>query len=976
RRHHGWDFSGARVMLGRVTIAGVVAVLAAGPAYAGDKVLFGPPPAWVVPHATPSAPTADKSALPVEILQIDNQVHVEGKVQTSYSRLLVKFVTSQGLSAGNLSYAWKPDTDDLTVNKVLIHRGDQTIDVLGEGQTFTILRREQDLEQATLTGMLTANLFPEGLQVGDVLETQVTVSSTNPVTGEHAEQIFGPLNIPAQRIDVSIEWPKGKPMRLAEGDDLPPWTRSQKNGFDTASLSLQGIEPIIPPRGAPARFAMVRIAEATDYRSWGEIAGLFVPLYAKAAQIPPEGPLRAELDRIRAASNDPVKRAEAALALVQGQIRYVALAMGTGGLVPADASETWTRRFGDCKAKTALLLGLLHELGISAVPVAVNSGGGDGIADRLPAVGLFDHILVRATIAGKAYWLDGTREGDTSLARLTVPAFGWGLPIEKGVTALVRMMPTPLDRADNDLAIEIDASKGIRGEVPVTIERTLRGDDAIATNRVFASLPGGARDQAERQYWRDRFDFIEPDKVGLAFDESAGELHLTLQGKAKMDWNNGWYETDDMGVGYKPDFSRAPGPHSDAPFAVGYPYFEHSRETILLPPGFTDKAIDGKTDIDETVGGIEYHRHASMTGNRFVIERSERSLVPELAYKDALAAEPRLRELSGQQVYLGIPNNYRPTESDIAVAMSKTVNDPDELVTLGNELLNAGKFPEAISRLTRATELDPRNVVAWADRGIAEADSGRLTEATASLDKAEAIDPKNVYMFHGRGVVAEKRRAYATAIAAYSKAIEQDPKDGFAFGQRAQMHLALNEFDAAAADALKATELKPDNLAMYGLRAFTFMALKKPDQATAELQRMMRANPDNPEAAATVTRLLANFGMSDKATAIVGPAATKTAAAAPTASGLFMHAGQRDDADVDGRLADLGEALKLDPDFVPALAARASILVSQGKSEPALADVERVLAHNPQNLDMYLLKANILRNLGRADEALAVAKAV
>src|SRR5207245_7674926 len=41
-----------------------------------------------------------------------------------------------------------------------------------------------------------------------------------------------------------------------------------------------------------------------------------------------------------------------------------------GGLVPASAETTWSRRFGDCKAKTALLLAILHEFGIEAEPVA------------------------------------------------------------------------------------------------------------------------------------------------------------------------------------------------------------------------------------------------------------------------------------------------------------------------------------------------------------------------------------------------------------------------------------------------------------------------------------------------------------------------------------------------------------------------------------------------------------------------------
>jgi transglutaminase-like putative cysteine protease len=79
------------------------------------------------------------------------------------------------------------------------------------------------------------------------------------------------------------------------------------------------------------------------------------PLYEKAAAIPAQGPLRSELERIQSLSPDPKVRTEAALALVQDRVRYVALEMGAGGYVPTDAETTWSRRYGDCKGKTALL---------------------------------------------------------------------------------------------------------------------------------------------------------------------------------------------------------------------------------------------------------------------------------------------------------------------------------------------------------------------------------------------------------------------------------------------------------------------------------------------------------------------------------------------------------------------------------------------------------------------------------------------
>ena len=157
-------------------------------AYAADKPVIGPAPSWVKPVAPPAAPPKADEA-PVRILLSDQQVALEPGRQTVYSETSLKIQTPQGLAAGNISLPWRPETDVLTVHKLLIRRGDQIIDVLKSGQTFTVLRREQNLESATLDGVLTANIQPEGLQVGDTLEFAASVSSSDPTLKGHVEQI-------------------------------------------------------------------------------------------------------------------------------------------------------------------------------------------------------------------------------------------------------------------------------------------------------------------------------------------------------------------------------------------------------------------------------------------------------------------------------------------------------------------------------------------------------------------------------------------------------------------------------------------------------------------------------------------------------------------------------------------------------------------------------------------------------------------
>src|SRR4051812_39800503 len=105
-----------------------LAILAAtsATAYAGEKPVIGPPPAWVKPVSLPAAPLA-ADAGPVSVLLLDQQLNFQAGRQTVYSDTAVKIQTPQGLAIGNLSFPWRPDTDELTVHKLLIRRGDQII---------------------------------------------------------------------------------------------------------------------------------------------------------------------------------------------------------------------------------------------------------------------------------------------------------------------------------------------------------------------------------------------------------------------------------------------------------------------------------------------------------------------------------------------------------------------------------------------------------------------------------------------------------------------------------------------------------------------------------------------------------------------------------------------------------------------------------------------------------------------------------
>src|SRR6185437_1982373 len=218
----------------------------------------------------------------------------------------------------------------------------------------------------------------------------------------------------AGRYRTIVSWPKGVAVQWKATPGFGAPSIVEKGGRTVLTLDESNVLAPKAPIAAPLRFRRVGFLEASSFGSWSEISKLMAPLFEKASEIPKGSPIEALADQIAARYAKPEDRAFAALRLVEDQTRYFALLMGDGGYVPAKADETWARRFGDCKAKTALLLAILRRLGIAAEPVLVNLGAGDGIDELPPSLAAFNHVIVRAKVGGQSYWLDGTRTGDTN----------------------------------------------------------------------------------------------------------------------------------------------------------------------------------------------------------------------------------------------------------------------------------------------------------------------------------------------------------------------------------------------------------------------------------------------------------------------------------------------------------------------------------------------------------------------------------
>ena len=147
----------------------------AQPVMSADAPIYGPAPAWVQPVKAIESLNTPKDQ-PVRTLLSDTQTRFAADADETYFEAIVRAQTPQGLPGiGSVDQIWDPQKDVLTIHKLTILRGDQVIDLLAQGKRFTVLRREQNLEQSTLDGRLTAIIQLEDVRVGDTLDFAATI---------------------------------------------------------------------------------------------------------------------------------------------------------------------------------------------------------------------------------------------------------------------------------------------------------------------------------------------------------------------------------------------------------------------------------------------------------------------------------------------------------------------------------------------------------------------------------------------------------------------------------------------------------------------------------------------------------------------------------------------------------------------------------------------------------------------------------
>ena len=898
-RGTGLSGTAAYAMVGG--IATLATCLMATAADASDKPLYQPTPAWVKP-----APSIDPATLKDDapiFVTLDTQDRLEDGTVWAYRDVATRMASPEIVQqAGTVSLPWQPAKGDLIVHKLEIIRGAQHIDVLAGGKGFTVIRREQQLERYSIDGELTATMLVEGLQVGDVLRLAVTVS-------RHEESLGGAVQdatfLPGDPIRAvfartRLIWPVGSDVKWKAAVAGSNATLTTANG--ERELLVMGVLPKAPelPGDAPPRFQWFPIVEASSFADWTAVSKIMAPLYLTDGLVKPGGDLAGQIAAIKAATPDPLHRAEAALELVQGKVRYLFNGLDKGNYVPQSPEQTWTLRYGDCKAKTVLLLAILRAMDIDAEPVLANLSLPDRIPDRLPSAGAFNHVLVRATIAGQVYWLDGTGTGARFADIMNVPALRWVLPLRATGAGLMAVPLQAPVAPPIEITVDIDQRAGVL--VPAVVHLTLTGYGPVAS-AIGLARSQGSKDQKEKMVGGVLEHAVGGDVLLTGYTLSNDPATSTGTIAATGTVTTLWTKVDDRyrmkidktvsELNFDPD--RARPAWQTIPVATGNPGAGRLSIVVHLPDGGKGYTLDGDTSIKDVLVATTIARTVVQGADTVRLDDVTAASGAEIAPADVPAIRARVALAKTRLLTIvapvDLPSIWTVVKADRADGRLKPImaaytdaiaNDPTEPIGYDNRanfLVGVYDWKAAIVDYDKAIALSPAawrfNARAYVER-ILHLDAKALSDmqAAAKLEpgKVYIVSPLAIYMVgHGQreaavGMVQQQidaggdsKSAFMSlkagllaragdgvgAIAAINQAVTAKPGDPSLLNERCWLkgQLAV-QLDTALKDCTKAIELSDTTSgAALDSRAMAYFRLNRFDDALADLDAALGQDP-------------------------------------------------------------------------------------------------------------------------------------
>ncbi|MBV8534614.1 MAG: DUF3857 domain-containing protein, partial [Alphaproteobacteria bacterium] len=232
-------------------------------------------------------------------------------------------------------------------------------------------------------------VFPD-VSVGDTLHYKVRLRTKRPIVpGGFSSVRAIPASARIEQVSIVLDVPKS----IEIADASSGFTRETEEGADrrkfTWSLMPQPYQA--DEAGAVAAIDRNAYVAYSSHRGWDALGQQFLQMAAPMSV--PSAELRQLADSITHDITDRREQARAIFDWVSTHIRYLAVFLGNGGVVPHEAGAILASKLGDCKDHATLMRALLAAKGIEADYVFISTAPiyRDPI---VPALGWFNHAIL------------------------------------------------------------------------------------------------------------------------------------------------------------------------------------------------------------------------------------------------------------------------------------------------------------------------------------------------------------------------------------------------------------------------------------------------------------------------------------------------------------------------------------------------------------------------------------------------------
>ena len=291
----------------------------------------------------------------------------------------------------------------------------------------------------------------------------------------------------------------------------------------------------------------------------------------------------------------------------------------------------------------------------------------------------------------------------------------------------------------------------------------------------------------------------------------------------------------------------------------------------------------------------------------------------------------------------------------------------DVLINYGDQLMRAGRLPEAIDALRKAVHINPLYDLAQTKLASALRENGSTEEAIKTYRKAVAMNPRSPVLLADLGEALVKEGKTDEGIKALQEAVALDQHGGAAPVKLGRALLHAGKIQEAVKTLQNAATARPSNAAAHFLLGIALKRLDKTAEAIEHFRAALRRDPGLTFAHTALGLALESEGKVLEAQ----QSFRKALELDPRSSDAYYNLANCliKTGNLEESIANFNRALERRPDFPQAHANLGTVLLRTGRVAEAKAHLEKALPHMPNNAELYNALGAALAEQGMVDEA-------